>query len=80
MRVNLILFFARKFSYRNACHSEQKLTTSYGVAININDHFTIKTEEKGRNLEMITSLKDNWINSNNRANEITEEIWKIVSL
>jgi len=56
--------------------SDQKLNTKYGLSININDHFSLKSGETGRNKELLNSLKNNWIASSKRAIEVTEELWK----
>jgi hypothetical protein len=54
--------------------SDQKI--QFGVAININDHYTLSKDETGRKGEIMNRLKANWINSQKRADEIAEELWK----
>jgi len=59
--------------------SEQKLSTPYGISININDHFSLKDGDSGRRGEILEILKKRWKSSSARADSVTEEIWKIVS-
>lgn len=50
-----------------------------GVLINMNDNYTLKSEAKGRNSEIIKILGENWENSQKRATEIPEKIWQKVN-
>lgn len=50
-----------------------------GVLININDHYSIKEEENGRNGEIVKILQENWNKSYNLANDIPESIWKKIN-
>lgn len=52
---------------------------SKGVLININDHYSIKEEENGRNGEIVKILQENWNKSYNLANDIPESIWKKIN-
>jgi hypothetical protein len=47
----------------------------FGVSLNINDHYTLSSNENGRNGEMVKCLKDNWNSSLKRAEEIPESLW-----
>ena len=49
------------------------------VVINLNDHYSLKDEETGRNGEIIKILQENWQKSQNLANEIPESIWKKIN-
>lgn len=53
--------------------SDQKI--QYGVSININDHYSIQPGATGRKGELLTTLKENWVLSNNKAFEIVENLW-----
>lgn len=58
--------------------SDLKLSTKYGILININDHFATEASSKGRDGEVIKMLGENWSASLDRSTEIVESIWQNV--
>jgi hypothetical protein len=58
--------------------SDIKLSTPYGVLINVNDHFTKNTEALGAT-EIIDLLIQKWTESELRAESIVESIWQTVN-
>jgi hypothetical protein len=59
--------------------SDIKLATQYGVLINVNDHYGLENNSKGRNGEMINILGENWQKSVERAENVSEQLWKKIS-
>jgi hypothetical protein len=59
--------------------SDQISPTNFGVAIYINNHFSVEAGQKGRNREMLSTLAENWSNSFTRASDICNNIWKSVN-
>jgi hypothetical protein len=53
--------------------SDIKLSTNYGILININDHFVVE------NNDLIKTISNNWKNSFNRSSEVAETIWSKVN-
>lgn len=47
-----------------------------GVVINLNDNFSLREDQNGRNGEIVNILQENWNNSQVLAEEISESIWK----
>lgn len=47
---------------------------SNGVSVNLNDHYDIKNDQKGINMEMVECLEQNWAKSINRAKDVVEQL------
>ena len=50
--------------------------TTNAVSININDHYGLSKDSKGRSGEIISILEDNWDNSFALSDSISENLWK----
>ena len=55
--------------------SDANLNIRYGVAFNINDHYTISPGSKGRNGEIVKILSEQWKLSMENATEVIESVW-----
>lgn len=63
--------------YRVRIEPSDKIPSEqFGVSLNINDHFSILNANSNNTEMALSLLKDNWINSANRANKLGEELWK----
>ncbi|QNF31309.1 hypothetical protein HUW51_00695 (plasmid) [Adhaeribacter swui] len=49
-----------------------------GIIINLNDHYSLKNQERGTQGEIIKILEDSWDSSLTMANDISEYLWKKV--
>lgn len=50
--------------------------SQYGISININDHISKQESKSTGSFEIIKIFQENWLNSNKRAELITENLWK----
>jgi hypothetical protein len=60
--------------------TDRVLDIKYGVAFNINDHFSLPAESEGRNGEMVKILAGEWQRSIERAQDVVESVWSKVNL
>jgi len=61
-------------------HSDPVLDLKYGVAFNINDHFTVVTGAAGRSGELVKMLSDQWQVSITRAGDVIESVWSKINI
>jgi hypothetical protein len=59
--------------------SDLLFTVPFSLSISFNDHFAIKKDSSGRELEMVKKLNEKWTESKEKAMSFVEKIWEIVN-